>query len=285
MATFTVEAVRTLKGAPLSIMVALSLVGTAVSNEWLVANTGYSGKPVQSALMYLREHGYVVLTTRGWKLAGPERQLPLSVEPEIPGVDPAPLQAGVPLDEAGDPDSTLREADGNSVSDLIVVLKESDSTNDSFNNNKSGPKRNFSASLTENSRGTTRHVADVARALLIKGAPQANNSPLPPDLRLVVERLVSQAHLPREKAELVAARSPWPAPKILEQIEIWVAYRQSPAGANLNDGKFPWLVAARIEKGDECPQDTRLAQSSSKYDGYDAYLQPDEPADTEEQGE
>jgi len=282
MNVFTVETVRTLKGAPLSIMVALSLVGTAVSNEWLVANTGYSGKPVQSALMYLHEHGYVVLTTRGWKLAGKERQLPLSAEPETSDVDPAPLQAGVPLDEPDNADPALREADGNSVSDLLVVLKESDLTKDSFNNNKTDPKRNFSASLTESGRGNTRHVADVARALLSKGTPHPSESVLPADLQLAAERLVKGARVPRDKAELAVARSPWPAPKILEQIEIWLAYRQSPAGANLNDGKFPWLVAARIEKGDECPQDTRLQDAASKYDGYTQYLQPD---DTQEQGE
>jgi len=269
---FTVESVRTLKGAPLSIMVALSLVGTAVSNDWLVANTGYTGKPVSIALSYLREHGYIVLTTRGWKLAGNTRQLPLSVVPLTPDPDPAPLQAGVPLDDPGDQAaSPLREADGNSVSDVFIVLKDSDK--ESLNNNNNGDaRRNFSVSLTEKARGTTRHVADVAKALLNKSAQRQAGDALPPDLQLAAERLIAQARIPREKAELVVARSPWAAPKILEQLEIWLAYRKSPAGANLDDARFPWLIAARIEAGDECPLDVRGKDSSSKYDGY---VQPD----------
>lgn len=274
---FTVETVRTLKGAPLSIMVALSLVGTAVSNDWLVANTGYTGKPVSIALMYLREHGYIVLTTRGWKLAGNERQLPLSAEPLTPETDSAPLQAEVPLGDQESQAPALREADGNSVSDVLIVLKESDK--DSFNNNNNGAaSRNFSGSLTEKTRGTTRHVADVAKALLNKSAPRVIEAALPPDLQLAAERLIGQARIPREKAELVVARSPWAAPKILEQLDMWLAYRRSPAGANLDAGRFPWLIAARIESGDECPQDTRTEPSAGKYDGY---IQDD----TQEQGE
>jgi len=277
---FTVESVRTLKGAPLSIVAALSLVTLGVSKEWLARNTGYTDKPIAQALAYLREHGYVVESAQGWKLAGPERQLPLGADQLADATDdagdPVPLQAGVPLDQAPD----VTSGRNNSDSALIVVLKESDSKKDSFNNNNNGGASRKNSDSAVNRKGAS-HIADVARALLSKGAPQVSESPLPADLQLAAERLVSQAHLPREKAELVAARSPWPAPKILEQLEIWLAYRESPAGANLTDGGFPYLVAARIEKGDECPVDTRAAVDTDHR--YDGYIPTDEPSD-EEQG-
>lgn len=271
---FTAEKVRALKGAPLSIMVLLSLEGTGVSNDWLVANSGYTGKPIASALGWLQEHGYVVLTSRGWKLAGNTRQLPLSAEPFAPGSDPAPLQAGVPLDDQAVDGSALREADGNSVSIVFKGSKESES--DSINNNNNGgARRNFSASLTER-RGQSKHVADIAAALLLKKTGQAPGTSLPADLAAAAGQLVARVNLPRDKAELVVARSPWAAEKILEQIEIWLAYRQSPYGADL-DARFPWLVAARIERGEECPKDTRGAgEAESRYDGYLQYLDPEE---------
>lgn len=278
---FTVEQLRALKGAPLSIMVALSLVGAAVSNEWLVANTGYSDKPVASALMYLREHGYVVLTTGGWKLAGPERQMPLGASPDpSEPFDPVPLQAGVPLETSDEP-GALRQGVGNSDSESgVVVLKNL--VNESIkNNNNNGASRRNSDSLTEN-RANGAHIAAVLERLVRKGQPgPAGDDRLPPELLLCAERLVAVLHLSHERAELVVSGSPWDAAKILAEIDAWLIYRRSPDGANLKAGLFPFLVAARIEKGDECPP---VAPSAGGTRSFDGYLQPDEPTE-QEQGE
>lgn len=262
--TYTVEVVRALKGAPLSILVLLGLVGAPVSNEWLAAHSGYSDKPVAQALMYLREHGYVTLTTRGWQLAGGARQLPLGAT-FTPDVDPAQLQAEGPLDADG---RTLREGVGNSDSALIVVLK--DSEKESFNNNNNGAGEvGNSDSLTEGSfgrkRGQGAHVAEVARALMTRGAAAPADDPLPPDLRAAAQRLVERVGLNRDRAELVVARSAWPAATILDQVDQWLAYQHSPLGANLDRARFPWLVAARIEACEPCPADTRQDTSGDKW--------------------
>lgn len=134
-------------------------------------------------------------------------------------------------------------------------------------------------------RSGSAHLADVTRALLRKGLPAAaQDDPFPPDLRAAVERLVTVIHLDRKRAEKTVARSPWGAPQILEQVEIWSAYRLSPYGANLDASKFPWLVAIRIEEGQACPYDTRGegGASGDRYDGYLEYTQPTDQNDPEE---
>ena len=75
-----VRLVKELKGAPLSVVIALSLAAQPVSNEWLERNTGYSDKPVAKALAYLQEHQFVIKTHRGWKLSDGAMQLPLPFE-------------------------------------------------------------------------------------------------------------------------------------------------------------------------------------------------------------
>ena len=50
---------RALKGAPLSILVALKLIGKPVSQAWLESATGYTDKTLSRALLYLQEIGLV----------------------------------------------------------------------------------------------------------------------------------------------------------------------------------------------------------------------------------
>ena len=77
----TVEKIRTLKGAPLSILMALALTRQPVTGEWLQAVTGYSDKSVSSGLKALQEFGYITRNGRyAWQLAGDVKQLPLTLE-------------------------------------------------------------------------------------------------------------------------------------------------------------------------------------------------------------
>ena len=118
---FDVRMVRELKGAPLSIVLALGLAGgVAVSNEWLERNTGYSDKPVASALAYLQEHGFVVKVAGGWKLARAQ-QLPLPIEQveEEAGGDDADPGA----DQAGDGYNSDTIGGSRNYSDSAINIK------------------------------------------------------------------------------------------------------------------------------------------------------------------
>ena len=78
------ENLRALKGAPVSVFLALMFAGRdkigPVSNEWLERATGYSDKPVSQALAVLKDYHLVLQTSRGWTLANGAVQLPLMVE-------------------------------------------------------------------------------------------------------------------------------------------------------------------------------------------------------------
>lgn len=66
---FSIRSVRELKGAPLSIVVALSIAHMRVSQQWLIAATNYTDKTIATALTYLEEAGIVCRYADGWQLA------------------------------------------------------------------------------------------------------------------------------------------------------------------------------------------------------------------------
>jgi hypothetical protein len=60
--------IHELKGAPLAILITLSLVRQPVTKEWLERTTGYTDKPASQALAYLTENGLALGTQAGWQL-------------------------------------------------------------------------------------------------------------------------------------------------------------------------------------------------------------------------
>ena len=80
---FTAESLRTLKGAPLSILMAMMLARQPVSAQYLESVTGYTDKPTQAGLRVLSEFGYITRNGRyNWQLASNIEQLPL-MNPEL----------------------------------------------------------------------------------------------------------------------------------------------------------------------------------------------------------
>lgn len=86
----TVQGLRALKGAPLSVLLALQIARQPVGTAWLSRTTGYSDKPVTSALELLVELGLVTRNSRynAWQLANGRAQLPLTY-PELDAEAPA----------------------------------------------------------------------------------------------------------------------------------------------------------------------------------------------------
>src|SRR4030042_2168061 len=78
-----IRMVRELKGAPLSILMVLSLVHQRVTQEYLERATGYTDKPVSQALAYMQEIGLADHNNAGWQLIKQNvMQLPLPLELE-----------------------------------------------------------------------------------------------------------------------------------------------------------------------------------------------------------
>jgi hypothetical protein len=78
-----IRMVRELKGAPLSILMVLSLMHQRVTQEYLERATGYTDKPVSQALAYMQEIGLADHTNAGWQLIKQNvMQLPLPLRLE-----------------------------------------------------------------------------------------------------------------------------------------------------------------------------------------------------------
>ena len=74
--TNPIQLLRQLKGAPLSVLLALFWVNQRVTAGWLETVTGYTDKPVSHALDLLKEYGWATRVQGGWMIANAE-QLPL----------------------------------------------------------------------------------------------------------------------------------------------------------------------------------------------------------------
>ncbi len=74
---FTIEMLRTLKGAPLAVLLALALARQPAGAEYLARVTGYSPRPTGQALKLLEDYGLVTRNGRyAWQIAGGLVQLP-----------------------------------------------------------------------------------------------------------------------------------------------------------------------------------------------------------------
>jgi len=119
---------RSLKGAPLSCLMALMFATQPVGKEWLSRITGYSDKPVASALDYLLEMGFVTTSGRyeSWQIKQNVFQLPLGPE------NPLPETSRNYSDSL--PTTTTINIDSNKIDKkaVEVVKEEPDSSNPNF---------------------------------------------------------------------------------------------------------------------------------------------------------
>jgi hypothetical protein len=90
MIHLTATMIRTLKGCPISVVIALMVNRAPATAQWLERTTGYSDKVVLSALQFLQENQFITRNGRyTWQLADGVEQLPLGAalleEPEQTG--------------------------------------------------------------------------------------------------------------------------------------------------------------------------------------------------------
>ncbi len=67
---FTIEMLRTLRGAPLAVLIALALTRQPAGAEYLARVTGYSERPTEQALKLLVDYGLAARNGRfAWQIA------------------------------------------------------------------------------------------------------------------------------------------------------------------------------------------------------------------------
>lgn len=256
-------------GTPLTVFVWVLTAGHGVTQTWLESMTGYSDKTIAPALERLASLQYIVKASGGWMVAPAHQGVLGEVLAALPASPEPDQTTGTPTLDGG---VGISASDGNSVSGGVGIISVNESTTTSIDSLKQqqdpqDPSRNFRLPRKD------RHIKQVIDALVRKGLPRLDvDDPFPADLRACIERLTTAVHVPRKRAELAISSSPWPAPKILEQIDIWLAYRASKGGANMQAFMFANTVAARISAGEECPQDARQVDTEDRYGGY---LNPD----------
>jgi hypothetical protein len=149
MANFSVRLVKELKGAPLSVLMALLFAGEVPVNlAWLARNTGYTDKPVRQALAYLCEHGFVLRAGRGWKIGGKSAQLLLSAsdQAEIAEAEAASQGCADPADTPGGRDGKCRK---NSGQPIIIVEDLKESTDSENTNSERGKNSRISGGFAD----------------------------------------------------------------------------------------------------------------------------------------
>lgn len=63
-----IKLLRMLKGAPISIYMAIIYAKTTVTSNWLEIVTGYSDKPITKGLRLLEEYELIIKNKGGWKI-------------------------------------------------------------------------------------------------------------------------------------------------------------------------------------------------------------------------
>lgn len=201
-----IRMVRELKGAPLSILFALTIVQQRVSQAWLEGVTGYTDKTISTALSYLEEVGLADHTSAGWKLTGAAKQLPLPLQLE----DPEPRRHE---DHEEDQEQEINSDDScqgrnNSDSPIIIITKESIKEEDSNNNNnKGGPggdggRKNSDSGREEHASGRASHDSEVLNALARAGIVGKKRLSLANNPSVTVESVENwEEQLRRERGE------------------------------------------------------------------------------------
>jgi hypothetical protein len=121
-----IRMVRELKGAPLSIVMVLSLVTQRVTQEFLERATGYTDKPVSQALAYLQEVGLADHTHAGWQLIKENiKQLPLTMQIEEDAVEEQGIEEGnCPVEDRPDQHQEQSVLSRNYSDSLTYLSKE-----------------------------------------------------------------------------------------------------------------------------------------------------------------
>jgi hypothetical protein len=150
-----IRMVRELKGAPLSILFALSVMHQRVSQAWLEGVTGYTDKPISSALSYLEEIGLADHTTSGWKLTGKAKQLPLPMEITAGEEEISPQsrgeeergESGEEQEQGNNSDKTCQGR--NNSTPLIITINDSNNEEEINNNNSNGGRKNSDSGVLD----------------------------------------------------------------------------------------------------------------------------------------
>ena len=175
-----IRMVRELKGAPLSILFALSIVQQRVSQAWLERSTGYTDKTIAQALGYLHEISLVDWTSAGWQLTGEAKQLPL----------PLQLEENVADEEVIAEENSDDSCQTRRISDPFIIINDSEVEEEEINNNNN----------LKRAGGRKNSDSEVFNALTRAGIVGKKRKLLAESEWVTVESVENwEAHLKREK--------------------------------------------------------------------------------------
>lgn len=242
-----IRTLAAIKGGPVTVLLLLCRVGSAVSVQEISAALSMSAPSVRGYLGTLAAYGLAASISGDWQVATAGRQMILgetSAMSDIVGeIAPAqPNQTGEGREEK------------NIFSSPIILLKEIN-TSEVINDKKknSAERKNIFSQATR------------------RGHKEADQSPLSAADEQAIGALV-KVGVPRRVAEKSVSASPLSSELICSQALAWVRYRNSPRGMNLRASGFPFLVARRIQDGDLCPGD----DGGEAYSGYSGIVSDDQ---------
>lgn len=182
-------ALRSLKGAPLSCLVALMFANQPVGKEWLARVTGYSDKPVSAAMDYLLEMGFVsnAARTESWELHSRIRQLMVG-NPELF------LESSRNISDS-EPTTTALNIDSNNKQEIAVaeeVEVEEEIVTSDFSESLEIIK---SAGIGEPMASRLARMSHINPNYLIAHVLQAQKDEI--NIRLLIHRLRSRDPAPR----------------------------------------------------------------------------------------
>lgn len=129
------QMIRTLRGAPATILILLMVRGATMTNLEICRWTGYSDKPVTTALTVLEQLGFVQNNGRayGWSLSGGSRQLAFPFAAQSDGLqqqvltNSTPRAAGLQVADSPSPLCTELSTGGAEIGNIpILDRKNSD---------------------------------------------------------------------------------------------------------------------------------------------------------------
>jgi hypothetical protein len=221
-----------LKGAPLAILCVLFGVGRPLGRNELVQITTYSAGSVTAGLERLEFLGLVAHSSRyaGWLPTAVARQLPFAMPPAELASDDEAIEADAAESNNEVQNMYLGSSSSSSLSSLSVSV--------SLPNSETTPPEGEVQKMN-----LADDDAEEAVALLIEaGCPERS----------------TKRNGARDAVEAALARG-WSGGEVLEAVEGWLAYAETPAGRWINHRGF--LAGKRIAAGIAPPELSREEES------------------------
>ncbi len=256
--TSSIAFLRALKGAPLSVLVALAMFGRSGTSALEIA-TGYNTEAVAKALRALAGMGYVENLGRynGWRLTSAAVQLPLftptQLESEVGKTDLEVGKTDFPQGSGGGGLSDTRALTSN-------LLTTTTTTWEVGKTDLEVGKTDFPQNGRRNgTNGNGCHVDNLA---------DASNVPPDSETARIAELLVIRAQCSRKRAQTavgIALAAGACLPEIEIEIIRWLGWLEDPKASKQGFVNLPAYIAKKVERREPAPRGHVKTWSEDEY--------------------